>query len=299
MNKFATMKRLILLSFCAITVAVRAADSRPNILLCIADDASWHHFGANGDEVCRTPNFDRLARKGVNFTCAFCSSPSCTPSRGALLTGQDFWRLEDGADLWSRWPNKFAVYPDLLAKAGYSVGLKGKGWGPGDFKFGGRGHNPAGPASTDFATFLKNVPPGKPFCFWFGSQDPHRPYERGAGVKSGQRIEEVKVPPFLPDTPAVRSDILDYYFEIERFHRDVGVLLLRREPVPGQLASQAAQPRNAQTKLKLREKLNRNFAGTKNLRVAARGAEFDRDYRISSGVRAKPVETTLPEPARL
>jgi uncharacterized sulfatase len=69
------------------------------------------------------------------------------------------------------------------------------------------------------------VPPGKPFCFWFGSQDPHRPYERCAGVKSGQRIEDVKVPPFLPDSPAVRSDILDYYFEIERFDRDVGAML--------------------------------------------------------------------------
>src|SRR6266540_3813555 len=48
---------------------------------------------------------------------------------------------------------------------------------------------------------------------------------RGAGVKSGHRIEDVTVPPFLPDTPAVRSDILDYLFEIERFDRDVGVML--------------------------------------------------------------------------
>ena len=128
MSKFAAMKHLVLLSFCALTFAARAADSRPNILLCIADDASWHHFGANGDKICRTPNFDRVAREGVNFTRAFCSSASCTPSRGALLTGQNFWRLEDGANLWSRWPNKFTVYPDLLAKAGYHVGLKGKGW---------------------------------------------------------------------------------------------------------------------------------------------------------------------------
>jgi uncharacterized sulfatase len=219
------MKRLFLLFLCAISLVTRAADSRPNILLCIADDASWQHFGATGDKLCRTSTFDRVAREGVNFTRAFCSSPSCTPSRGALLSGQDFWRLEDGANLWSRWPNKFAVYPDLLAKAGYQVGLKGKGWGPGDFKFGGREHNPAGPAYTDFAAFLKSLPAGKPFCFWFGSQDPHRPYERGAGVKSGHRIEDVQVPPFLPDTPSVRSDILDYVFEIERFDRDVGAML--------------------------------------------------------------------------
>jgi uncharacterized sulfatase len=228
------MPCLFLLFICALALAARAADSRPNFLLCIADDASWHHFGANGDKVCRTPNFDRVAREGANFTRAFCSSPSCTPSRGALLTGQDFWRLEDGANLWSRWPNKFAVYPDLLAKAGYQVGLEGKGWGPGDFKFGGLEHNPAGQAYKDFAAFLKSVPPGKPFCFWFGSQDPHRPYERGNGVKSGHRLEDVQLPPFLPDTPAVRSDILDYCSEIERFDRDIGAMLRLLE-VAGQL----------------------------------------------------------------
>jgi N-sulfoglucosamine sulfohydrolase len=221
-----------MLTAMAVAMAVRlflfdasAADSRPNILLCIADDASWHHFGANGDKVVRTPNFDRVAREGVNFRNAFCSSPSCTPSRGALLTGQHFWRLQEGANLWSRWPTNFAVYPDLLAKAGYHVGLKGKGWGPGDFNFYGHSHNPAGPPVKDFGTFLTNKPAGKPFCFWFGSTDPHRLYERGTGVKAGLKIEDVLVPPYLPDAPEVRSDILDYYFEIERFDRDMGAML--------------------------------------------------------------------------
>lgn len=211
---------LSLLCLCA-----RAQTARPNILLCIADDASWHHFSANGDKVCRTPVFDRVAREGVNFRHSYCSSPSCTPSRGALLTGQQFWRLEDGANLWSRWPNKAAVYPDLLAAAGYHVGLKGKGWGPGDATFTGRAFNPSGPGVRDFETFLKNKPADKPFCFWFGSQDPHRMYERGSGVKSGMKIEEVTVPPYLPDTPEVRSDILDYYFEVQRFDRDIGAML--------------------------------------------------------------------------
>lgn len=207
------------------TQGVRAADARPNILLCIADDASSHHFGANGDKVVRTPTFDRVAREGVNFRNAFCSSPSCTPSRGALLTGQHFWRLKEGANLWSRWPTNFAVYPELLAKAGYHVGLKGKGWGPGDVSYYKHTRNPAGPAVKDFGAFLTNKPAGKPFCFWFGSTDPHRLYDRGAGVKSGLKIEDVVVPPYLPDTPEVRSDILDYYFEIERFDRDIGAML--------------------------------------------------------------------------
>ena len=219
-----------------LALAAHAADPRPNILFCLADDASWDHFGANGDRVVRTPNFDRVAREGVNFRHAFCSSPSCTPSRGALLTGQQFWRLEDGANLWSRWPNKFPVYPDALAKAGYHVGLKGKGWGPGDATFSGRTNNPAGLGVKDFATFLKSKPADKPFCFWFGSTDPHRLYDLGSGVKSGLKIADVQVPPYLPDTPAVRSDILDYYFEVERFDHDVGEMLKLLED-SGQLAN--------------------------------------------------------------
>ena len=230
------VKRLCSFLALGLTLVAHAADPRPNILFCLADDASWHHFGANGDRVVRTPNFDRVAREGVNFRHAFCSSPSCTPSRGALLTGQQFWRLEDGANLWSRWPNKFPVYPDALAKAGYHVGLKGKGWGPGDATFTGRTNNPAGPGVKDFATFLKNKPADKPFCFWFGSTDPHRLYDLGSGARSGLKIADVQVPPYLPDTPAVRSDILDYYFEVERFDHDVGEMLKLLED-SGQLAN--------------------------------------------------------------
>jgi len=207
---------------------------RPNILLAIADDASWAHFGAYGDPVVRTPTVDRLAREGVRFTHAFCSSPSCTPSRGALLTGQAFWRLEAGANLWSVLPNRFPVYPDLLETAGYHVGLQGKGWGPGDFKGGGWTRNPAGPPYRDFGTFLRSVPAGKPFVFWFGSSDPHRTYDPGSGARSGLEPEAVRVPPFLPDTEAVRRDLLDYYFEIERFDRDLGAIIQQLESA-GQL----------------------------------------------------------------
>lgn len=221
-----TQRLLPLLIACGLLAGATArAAQRPNLLLAIADDASWLHFGANGDPVIRTPVFDRVAREGVNFRHAYCSAPSCTPSRGALLTGQHFWRLGEAGNLWSRWPNTAPVYPDLLAQAGYRVGLQGKGWGPGDFKFHGRERNPAGPPVKNFATFLDSVPQGTPFCFWFGSLDPHRLYDRGSGLKAGLRLEDVKVPPFLPDTPAVRSDLLDYYAEIERFDRDVGAML--------------------------------------------------------------------------
>ncbi|MCX5654192.1 MAG: sulfatase-like hydrolase/transferase, partial [Planctomycetota bacterium] len=109
-------------------------DDRPNILFCLGDDWGWPHTGALGDKVVRTPTFDRVAREGVLFPQACCASPSCTPSRGSMLTGQMFWRLEEGGNLWSTLPKKFQVYPDLLEAAGYHVGLMRKGWGPGDAK---------------------------------------------------------------------------------------------------------------------------------------------------------------------
>src|SRR6185295_7851955 len=205
--------------------APQAADERPNILFAIADDWAWPHAGVYGDTVVKTPIFDQVAKDGVLFTHAFCASPSCTPSRAAILTGQHIHRLEDSGNLWSQLAPKYDTYPDLLEKQGYVVGLQGKGWGPGDFKAGGRERNPAGPNFKSFAEFLKTVPPGKPFCFWFGHRDPHRAYEQGQGVKSGMKLEDVVVPPVFPDTPEVRSDILDYYFAVQRFDRDLGVML--------------------------------------------------------------------------
>jgi uncharacterized sulfatase len=207
------------------TVVSAKADGRPNILFCIGDDWGWPHTGALGDKVVKTPSFDRVAREGVLFPYACCASPSCTPSRGSILTGQMFYRLESGGNLWSVLPNKFKVYPDMLEAAGYCVGLMKKGWGPGDFKPGGWTRNPAGPQFQSFADFFKSVPDGKPFCFWFGSIDPHRGYDPGSGAASGMKAADVQVPPWLPDAPEVRSDIMDYYFECQRCDRDIGEMM--------------------------------------------------------------------------
>ncbi len=199
--------------------------SRPNIFFAIADDWSWPHASIAGDKVIKTPTFDRTAREGVLFINAFVTAPSCSPSRSSILTGQWHWRLEEGANLWGFLPARFEVYPDLLEENGYCVGFTGKGWGPGRNEHSGRKRNPAGPSYKDFKEFLNGRPKGKPFCFWFGSTDPHRPYEYGSGVKSGMKLEDVEVPAPLADSKEVRVDICDYYFEVERFDRQVGEML--------------------------------------------------------------------------
>lgn len=219
-------------------VAVRAADSRPNILIAISDDQSWPHASAYGSTMVDTPNFDRIAREGVLFSQAFCASPGCSPSRAAFLTGRNTWQIEHAGTHASYFDPKYKTFPDRLAEKGYFVGHVGKGWGPGDFKQLGRTTNPAGPAfgkgrgankwsryAAGFKTFLEQRPDDKPFCFWFGSSDPHRGYEKGSGLKTGKKLEDAEVPPFLPDTPEIRSDLLDYAFEVERFDTNLGEIL--------------------------------------------------------------------------
>ncbi|MGD2018438.1 MAG: sulfatase [Planctomycetota bacterium] len=205
--------------------APEAAPARPNLVFAIADDWGWPHAGAYGDRAVATPAFDRVAREGALFEQAFVSSPSCTPSRGAILTGQHFFRLGAGANLWNEWPQgQFAEYPALLEAAGYHVGSWRKAWGPGKGA-------PAGKKYKGLDDFLEARPEGAPFCFWFGAWDPHRGYEAGSGVADGIRLEDVHLFGHFPDDPIVRSDVADYYFEVQRFDRDVGRLLERLEAI--------------------------------------------------------------------
>lgn len=205
---------------------------RPSILFCISDDQSWLHTSIGGCKTVKTPAFDRVAREGVLFNHCYCAAPSCTPSRGGLLTGQAIWRLEEGGSLFSTLPAKFAVYPEILEKAGYHVGYTGKGWGPGSVGAGGRKRNPAGNLwrkrrgySANFKDFLDARKDGQPFCFWYGCHEPHRGYRKGSGLRSGKKLEDVDVPPFLVDTREVRSDILDYCLEIESYDKHLGQML--------------------------------------------------------------------------
>src|SRR5690606_12981875 len=104
--------------------------------------------------------------------------------------------------------------------AGYHTGSYRKGWGPG------RG-NPAGRPYRSVEAFFEARPDDKPFCLWFGTSDPHRPYERGLGSKSGMDLSQSHLFPHLPDVAEVRSDIADYYWEVQRFDNELGELVDR------------------------------------------------------------------------
>jgi N-sulfoglucosamine sulfohydrolase len=208
---------------------------RPNILLAISDDQSFAHNSQMGAAEISTPGFDRIAKEGIWFRNAIAASPGCSPSRASLLTGRYPWQNQQAGTHASSFPMSLKTYPELLQHAGYQVGYTGKPWGPGNWSISGRTQNPAGPAfdthktkppgggisnkdyASNFKSFLESRQEGQPFCFWFGAHEPHRGFEAGIGARLGKDISKVDVPPFLPDVGTVRSDVLDYYVEIEHF----------------------------------------------------------------------------------
>jgi N-sulfoglucosamine sulfohydrolase len=248
------LARLLVAALLLSTSPARAADPRPNILVAISDDQSWVHASAYGDVAVATPAFDRVAREGALFTQAFSPTPGCSPTRAAFLTGRHSWMIEQAGTHASSFPRKYAVWTDTLEKSGYVIGATGKLWGPGNWEVSGWQRNPVGPAwqteeqappaegvsrndyAANFVDFLEQRPRGRPFVFWYGASEPHRPFTPGMGLRSGKRLEDAVVPPFLPDRPEVRSDLLDYACEIEWFDRHLGRMLAALEK-EGELAN--------------------------------------------------------------
>lgn len=213
-------------------------EKQPNILFAIADDASWKHFGAYGCNWVKTPAFDRVAYEGILFTRAYTPNAKCAPSRSCILTGRNSWQLEEAVNHSPLFPAKFKTYAEALGQNGYFVGSVAKGWAPGDpgtingvkrqltgLKFDEYKTTP--PAkhisnndyAKNFEAFLDERPKDQPFCFWYGSTEPHRSYEFEAGIKyGGKSMNEIdEVPAFWPDVDTIRTDMLDYAFEIEYF----------------------------------------------------------------------------------
>ncbi len=216
-----SVKCPVLLSLGLVSLSVSAEEyretERPNILFCLADDWGWPHAGAYGDNVVKTPNFDRVAANGVLFDYAYISSPSCSPSRNALITGSQFYCLGEGANLHSTLDIRYPNFMSLLEVAGYKTGHFDKCWGPGKYEAGGYESHPCG-EHIEFEQFIQEISDGQPFCYWLGTTDPHRPYDGYFDVP----YEDVEVPGFLPDVDSVKKDIAAYYFEVQRWDSRVG-----------------------------------------------------------------------------
>lgn len=230
MKSFSFLIGLLTLLVLGLTTCTKKAAGPPNILFILADDWSFPYASIYGDSTLRTPNLDRLAKHGMLFTNAYCASPSCTPSRAAMLTGKYPHNLGEGVNLCGRLDHTIPTYVQLLRKEGYKVAFDRKGWAPGDFLKMGYTENPAGDsAKLGFGPFIDQLPNNQPFFFWFGTNDPHRPFDLGSGKKLGIDPQKIHLPKFLPDTPEVRGDVADYLSEVERLDTEIGELLNKLE----------------------------------------------------------------------
>ena len=264
------LKLAALATMAAPHLAQSKQDKRPNIFFFFADDwgryaSIYDSFGPNS--AFRTPVLDRFAKKGVRFNNAHVTSPSCTPCRSSLLSGQYFYRTGRGAILQgAEWDSSIPTYPLLLQKAGYHIGFTYKVWSPGtprDAPYGGEAnaYEQAGgrfnsfsqnatklvksgmtpeqakteicdEAMQNFKAFLEDRASDRPFCYWFGPTNTHRKWTQGSGKALwGLDPDDLKgkMPEFLPDVHTVREDMCDYMGEVLALDRMLGLFLKKLE----------------------------------------------------------------------
>ena len=214
--------RLVIILFLTVILAPLEA-AKPNLVFIIADDCTFRDIGCYGGQA-KTPHIDRLANQGMRFTRCFQAAPMCSPTRHNIYTG--LYPVKSGA-----WPNHTRAYPHVksivhyLRPLGYRVTQTGKTHiNPREvfpFENFGGGKNPD--MNYIDRLFAETAKGGKPFCLFACSNEPHSPWNKGDA--SAYPPDEVKLPPYIVDTPRVRSDFSKYLAEITYFDSQVGEIL--------------------------------------------------------------------------
>lgn len=218
-----------LLAAGSLATCTTAHASQPNIVIYLSDDHSQFDSSLYGNENIPTPQFERLAADGMTFTHAFVASPSCAPSRAAMLTG--LMPARNGAEANHTYPKPGtrSLIQDLQA-AGYEVVSFGKvaHGGPKHIKrygfdFVGNG-KPIKQVKTQVVQFLKrrasSGDSNKPLCLFVGTTNPHVAWTSPTTFDSA----EVEFPPHHLDTPATREHRAAYYQEIKELDAFLGEL---------------------------------------------------------------------------
>lgn len=191
--------------------------ARPNIVVFIADDHSQRDCAPYGATDVRTPNLARLAAAGMTFTHAFVASPSCAPSRAALLTG--LMPARNGAEANHSKPRaELKKLPAYLRDCGYDVAAFGKVAHYGQDKDFGFDHYDQRHAATVVGEYLQARKRERPLCLFVGTHHPHVPWSE----TSTYDPREIKLPPGHVDTPETREFRTRYYTDVTKADRELG-----------------------------------------------------------------------------
>ncbi len=111
----------------------RASRRPPNIVFVLSDNHRWDAFAAAGHPFVKTPALDRIAREGVLFANAFCTTPLCSPARASFLTGLYAWQhgVQNNSNR-SLWDDEHVTFLETLkTRAGFATAFIGKWHMPG------------------------------------------------------------------------------------------------------------------------------------------------------------------------
>lgn len=201
------------------------AATLPNMVIFISDDHTLRDSSVYGAKDIITPHMDKLAAAGLAFDRAFAPSPSCAPSRGAMLTG--FMPARNGAEPNHSEPRAdIKKLPAYLQELGYEVvafGKVGHYAQTADYGFDHYEHinyheDIAIPAALEWLHDRKS---NKPLCLFIGSNWPHVPWPL---TKEGHEPDALNVPTNHADTPVTRRVRARYYAAISRMDADLGLV---------------------------------------------------------------------------
>jgi N-sulfoglucosamine sulfohydrolase len=211
--------------FLLIVAGSTADASPPDIVVFLSDDHTLRDSSVYGSPDIATPNMDRLAAAGMVFDRAYVASPSCAPSRAALLTG--LYPARNGAE-----PNHSRPKPDLkklpayFQEMGYQV-----------VSFGKVGHYKQTPeygfdiarhfnyhedvAIPEAVAWLRQRKSQKPLCLFVGTNWPHVPWP---DLPEGVDPDSLVIPPTHVDNPTTRAWRKRYVAAIANMDRDLGLV---------------------------------------------------------------------------
>jgi arylsulfatase A-like enzyme len=116
---------LLFVSVAANLATAAEAEKRPNVIVIITDDQRWDCLGVAGHPHLKTPHTDRLAREGLYFPNAFCTTSLCSPSRASILSGL-YAHTHGVSNNFTEYPEDLPSFPKQLQKAGYATAYIGK-----------------------------------------------------------------------------------------------------------------------------------------------------------------------------